>query len=93
VQSGSEADRAGLKPNDVIVSINGTPAVNVERQIEALGPGTVLKLRIRREGVQQDFQWTLTVRKVDVWHLQNAPSVTAEQKAARAAWLFGRATN
>jgi len=92
VQPGSEAERAGLKPEDVVISINGVaPARNFEQQIDALGPGAMLKLRIRRDGVPQDIEWKLDARKVTIYRLEDVPSVTPEQKAERKAWLFGNA--
>jgi predicted metalloprotease with PDZ domain len=92
VQPGSEAERAGLKADDVLISINGTAAArDFEQEIDALGPGTILKLRIRRDGVLQDIQWKLDARKVTIYRLEDVPSITPEQKADRKAWLFGNA--
>jgi predicted metalloprotease with PDZ domain len=92
VEPGSEAERAGLKPDDILVSINGTAAGrNFEQQIDGLGPGATLQLRIRRDGVPQELQWKLDARKVRIYHLEDVPSITPEQSAARKAWLFGDA--
>jgi len=92
VQPGSEAERAGLKPDDVLIAINGMAvARNFEQQVDALGPGAILKLRIRRDGVPQDIQWKLDARKVTIYRLEDVPSITPEQKAERRAWLFGNA--
>ena len=92
VQPGSEAERAGLKADDVLTSINGTAAArDFEQQIDALGPGTMLKLRIRRDGVPQEIQWKLDARKVTIYRLEDIPSITLEQKAQRKEWLFGDA--
>jgi predicted metalloprotease with PDZ domain len=89
VQAGSEAERAGLKADDVLISVNGTAATrDFEQQIDALGPGAILKMRIRRDGVSQDIQWKLDARKVTIYHVEDVLSVTPEQKAARKAWLF-----
>jgi len=90
VEPDSEADRAGLKPGDVIVQINGRPAGRgFETKIAELGPGASICLRIFHDGVQQDFQWTLGKRKQKVCRLEDVRDVTAQQKSRRAAWLFG----
>jgi predicted metalloprotease with PDZ domain len=94
VQPGSEADRAGLKPDDIIVSVNGTAAGRgVEQLIEALGPGTVLHLRIRRDGAPQELQWTLGARKMTIYRLQDLPGITSEQRSARRSWLYLNSNN
>jgi predicted metalloprotease with PDZ domain len=86
---GSEAEKAGLKVDDVIVNINGQPAGrDFEKAIDAIGPGRLLVLRIQRAGREQDIQWTLGSRKHKVYHLENVPGITAEQKTCRAMWLF-----
>jgi predicted metalloprotease with PDZ domain len=90
VEPASEADRAGLKPGDVIVQINGRRAGrDFERRMADLGPGTVLQLTVSRDGIQHEFHWNLGVNKQKVFRLQDVPDITAEQKSRRAQWLFG----
>lgn len=94
VQPGSEADRSGLKPDDIIISVNGTPAGrDVEQLIESLGPGAALHLRIRRDGAPQELQWTLGSRKMTIYRLQDLPGTTSEQRAARRSWLYLNSNN
>jgi predicted metalloprotease with PDZ domain len=90
VERDREADRAGLKPGDVIVQINGRPAGRgFETKIADLGPGTSLRLRVLHDGLQHDLQWTLGKRKQKVFRLEDVPRITAQQKSRRALWLFG----
>ncbi|HET8826658.1 MAG TPA: hypothetical protein VFM77_16070 [Terriglobales bacterium] len=90
VQPGSEAEQTGLKPDDELVSINGIAAGrDFERQIEAIGPGGILHLRVRRDGALVDFQWKLGAQRVKVYRLEDLPSITPEQKTARRQWLYG----
>jgi serine protease Do len=61
-QSGSPADKAGIKAGDVIVSVNGE-AVNdartLARRISALAPGTSVKLGVVRNGREEALTLTL----------------------------------
>jgi predicted metalloprotease with PDZ domain len=93
VEPGSAAERAGLKPGDTLLSINSTAAGrNFEQKIEALGPGATLQLRVRRDRVPYDLQWKLEAQKMKIYHLEDLPSISPEQRAERKAWLFGDAS-
>lgn len=92
VQPGTASEQAGLKPEDELVSVNGIAAGrDFERQIEAIGPGGILHLRVRRNGAPLDFQWKLGAQRVKVYRLEDLTSITPEQKTARRQWLYGSA--
>jgi S1-C subfamily serine protease len=62
VQAGSPADQGGLKANDVIVSLNGTPistATDLTTALHPLNPGDVVKVGIYRGTAQQTLSVTL----------------------------------
>jgi serine protease Do len=61
-QSGSPADKAGVKSGDVIVSVNGEAvedARNLARRISSLSPGTSVKLGVIRNGREDTLTLTL----------------------------------
>jgi len=61
-QSGSPAQKAGIKAGDVIVSVNGETVVdarNLARRISAMAPGTSVKLGIIRGGKEDTLTLTL----------------------------------
>ena len=59
VQSGSGADRAGLRRGDVITALNGTPVNepnSFRNQIASTAPGSDITLTVRRNGQEQQVQ-------------------------------------
>ena len=62
VQSGSGADRAGLRRGDVITALNGTPVTDpnsFRNQIAGTAPGTEVTLSIKRDGSERQVRATL----------------------------------
>jgi serine protease DegQ len=56
------ADRAGVKPGDVLVSIDGRPIADPQSVLNAvtgIAPGSAAKLKIKRKG--QDLELAVTV--------------------------------
>jgi serine protease Do len=61
-QSGSPADKAGIKAGDVIVSVNGETvedARNLAKRISALAPGASVRLGVIHGGKEQTLTLTL----------------------------------
>jgi len=62
VQSGSGADRAGLKAGDVITALNGTGVTDSNQFRNAIAstpPGTEVTLTVKRGGNEQQVRATL----------------------------------
>ncbi|MCG5216679.1 trypsin-like peptidase domain-containing protein [Streptosporangium soli] len=56
VESGGPADKAGLKPGDVITELNGTPVQNSQElmvQIRSMAPGDKLSVKFQRGGQEK----------------------------------------
>ena len=94
VQPGSAAERAGLKPEDAILRVNGhAVGRDFERAIAKVGPGEMLRLSVRREGAEHVLEWKLASRTQSVFQVKDVPGVTAQQRQRRAAWLFDKSEN
>jgi Do/DeqQ family serine protease len=62
VQSGSGADRAGLRPGDVITALNGTPVTDPNQFRNAIAstpPNSEVALTVKRGGSEQQVRATL----------------------------------
>ena len=66
VEEGSPAEKAGLKPNDVVLEYNGQRVEGMEqfgRMVRETPPGREVKLLISRNGATQTLAATLAARK------------------------------
>lgn len=62
VQAGSAAERAGIRPGDVITAINGTPVNDpnpFRNMVAAAGPGAEVTLSVLRDGREQQVRASL----------------------------------
>ena len=67
---GSPAEKAGLKPGDIVIKIDGEDMTGKDGQYalkKVLGPkGTIVTLTIQREGVEQPFEVKITREKIEI---------------------------
>ena len=91
VTAGGEAERAGLQVGDVVLEIQGKPASQQSRdELAQLKPGETLSLKIRtRRGIERDLKWKVGSRSQVSYEIGDLETVTAAQRARRAAWLKG----
>jgi serine protease Do len=83
VTDGSPADRAGLRPYDVVITLDDRPVVNEDqliREIAARTPGTAAHLRFERDGREQ----TATVKLAERPQRESADRPDPPQQAERA---------
>jgi putative serine protease PepD len=62
VTAGGPADKAGIKPGDLIIAFNGRPVTDPDElvvAIRAMTPGEVVRLTIRRGGFDREVRVTL----------------------------------
>lgn len=67
VEEGSPAEKAGLKPNDVVLEYNGERVEGMEqfgRLVRETPPGREVKLLVSRNGVNQTMNASVAARKV-----------------------------
>jgi predicted metalloprotease with PDZ domain len=92
VRSGSAAERAGLTTGDEVLVFNGRAvAADFERRLGELRPGDLIRVRIRRHGIEHEMQWKVGSQEKVEFEVKDVDNVTAQQKARRAAWLRGEA--
>jgi len=80
-QSGSPAEKAGIKAGDVITAVNGTEikdSRDLARHVAQLAPGTSVKFDIIRDGKSQSLSLTLG----ELPNERQAKADTGEQDAA-----------
>jgi carboxyl-terminal processing protease len=67
---GSPADKAGLKPGDKVIAIDGQDMKGVapeQARLKVLGPeGTTVNLTVAREGESQPLKFTITRAKITI---------------------------
>ena len=86
VAAGSPAEAAGLKPQDRILAVNGTPATAPVLN-DALKPGEKIKLHLARNGAERDIEIEVAKNSKKTYTLQPMPAATPSQAAILNDWL------
>lgn len=90
VAPNSEAENAGLKPGDTIVSVNGRePEPMIAEQIASLEPGSTVRLKFKSRNRTREIRYKLAEKQDVEFRFVELPDATPQQKARRKAWLRG----
>lgn len=84
VNKGSGAEEAGVMAGDVITKINGLEPFRVPFNDLA---GQTVKMTIKREGEEKDFNVKIGSRDETAYTVVELPQATPEQTTLREAWL------
>ncbi len=88
VDSGSEAERAGLVAGDTILLMDGKPAAGqVETHWAKMRAGETLRLRVTGRKGSREIKVKVVGLDEEAFSLADVGPITPEQRARRAAWL------
>jgi serine protease Do len=91
VVPGAPADKVGIQPGDVVLSVNGKAvdgAVDLRRTLGALKPGSVVNLQISRRGKLMEFKPNLGELNPQVAAAAERPDV-GDARTSTAAKVWG----
>ena len=87
----SAADAAGLRPGDVLLTLNGQPMPRyLPAWLRDQKPGESLTLHVQRENNYLDITFTLAAIDLNKFTLVEIPGATEKQKRIRDGWLKGK---
>jgi len=90
VDSGSDAQRAGMMVGDRVIAMNGHPAdASLDSEISGMAPGTLVRLQLENRRGKREVDFKLGLRTEVSHQLQDLATVTPEQRAHRTAWILG----
>ena len=90
VDSGSDAQRAGLQPGDVLMMADGNllPA-GPNPTLPSWRPGQAVELQIAREGATHVLKFRIGVNQQISIQIEEDPQASPDQLRVREGWLKG----
>ncbi|MFL5248640.1 MAG: Do family serine endopeptidase [Myxococcales bacterium] len=78
------AEKAGLKPGDVVIGLNGKPVTDpnqFQRDVGSVGPGQTAKIEVMREGKTRTFDVKLAQRPEEIEVAERSPGQSEEEQS------------
>ncbi|MFL5441643.1 MAG: Do family serine endopeptidase [Myxococcales bacterium] len=78
------AEKAGLKPGDVVIGLNGKPVTDpnqFQRDVGSVGPGQTAKIEVMREGKTRTFDVKLAQRPEVIEVAERSPGQSEEEQS------------
>jgi predicted metalloprotease with PDZ domain len=94
VEPGSDAQRAGLQPGDILLEADGEPlAAAAEATLPRWQPGQAVELQIAREGRTRVLKFRIGVNHQISYRVEEDPKAEPGQLRVREGWLKGETTS
>lgn len=87
IYKGSPAFVAGLNVGDEIVQVNQAEFAGLDKLMTDKKVGDVLSFRVKRDGLERNFEVTLVQTPMKAFAIQSVENPTASQLALRKKWL------
>ncbi len=87
IYKGSPAFVAGLNVGDEIVQVNQAEFAGLDKLMADKKVGDVLSFRVKRDGLERNFEMTLVQTPMKAFAIQSVENPTASQLALRKKWL------
>ena len=87
IYKGSPAFVAGLNVGDEIVQVNQAEFAGLDKLMADKKVGDVLSFRVKRDGLERNFEVTLVQTPMKAFAIQSIENPTASQLALRKKWL------
>ncbi|MBI1749793.1 MAG: M61 family metallopeptidase [Acidobacteria bacterium] len=92
VESGSGAEKAGLREGDILLEVNSAAFPrNASNWLRAHQPGEGIKIKVRRNGSERELTFALGQRQESSYRIEEDEAATEKQRRIREGLLKGTA--